>query len=83
MSVADWKVQEKLQRRRYITDAAEKLFFSRGYDNVTMDDIAKEVGLTKKSRYLYFTNQESLFFETRPARHQNTERAGQGIRKEK
>jgi TetR/AcrR family transcriptional regulator len=63
MSVADWKVQEKLQRRRYITDAAEKLFFSRGYDNVTMDDIAKEVGLTKKSLYLYFTNKESLFFE--------------------
>lgn len=27
-----------------------------------MDDIAKEVGLTKKSLYLYFKNKESLFF---------------------
>jgi AcrR family transcriptional regulator len=62
MSIADWKEREKEQRRKYITDAAEKLFFSRGYDNVTMDDIAKEVGLTKKSIYLYFKNKESLFF---------------------
>ena len=62
MSIADWKEQEKEQRRKYITDAAEKLFFSRGYDNVTMDDIAKEVGLTKKSLYLYFKNKEALFF---------------------
>jgi AcrR family transcriptional regulator len=62
MSIADWKEQEKEQRRNYITDAAEKLFFSHGYDNVTMDDIAKEVGLTKKSLYLYFKNKESLFF---------------------
>ena len=62
MSIADWKEQEKEQRRNYITDAAEKLFFSRGYDNVTMDDIAKEVGLTKKSIYLYFKNKESLYF---------------------
>jgi len=62
MSIADWKEQEKEQRRNYITDAAEKLFFSRGYDNVTMDDIAKEVGLTKKSLYLYFKNKEALYF---------------------
>ncbi len=62
MSIADWKEQEKEQRRIYITNAAEKLFFSRGYDNVTMDDIAKEVGLTKKSLYLYFKNKESLYF---------------------
>ncbi len=62
MSIADWKEQEKEQRRIYITNAAEKLFFSLGYDNVTMDDIAKEVGLTKKSLYLYFKNKESLFF---------------------
>lgn len=60
--MADWKEQEKEQRRQYITNAAEKLFFSRGYENVTMDDIAKEVGLTKKSLYLYFKNKEALFF---------------------
>lgn len=62
MSIADWKEQEKEQRRVYIVDAAEKLFFSRGYDNVTMDDIAKDIGLTKKSLYLYFRNKEALFF---------------------
>lgn len=54
--------QEKEQRRNYILDAAEKLFFSRGYDNVSMDDVANEVELNKATLYLYFKNKESLFF---------------------
>jgi TetR/AcrR family transcriptional regulator len=54
--------QEKEQRRNYILDAAEKLFFSKGYDNVSMDDIASEIGLNKATLYLYFRNKESLFF---------------------
>jgi TetR/AcrR family transcriptional regulator len=54
--------QEKEQRRNYVLDAAEKLFFSKGYDNVSMDDIASEIGLNKATLYLYFKNKESLFF---------------------
>jgi TetR/AcrR family transcriptional regulator len=54
--------QEKEQRRNYILDAAEKLFFSKGYDNVSMGDIASEIGLNKATLYLYFKNKESLFF---------------------
>lgn len=56
------KEQEKEQRRNYILDAAEKLFFSRGYDGVSMDDIANEVEFNKATLYLYFKNKESLFF---------------------
>lgn len=55
------KEQEKEQRRNYILDAAEKLFFIRGYDDVSMDDIANEVGFNKATLYLYFENKESLF----------------------
>lgn len=62
MSIADRKEREKEQRRNDILGAAEKLFFSRGYDNVSMDDIAKEVELNKATLYLYFKNKEALFF---------------------
>jgi len=62
MPFTNIKEQEKEQRRSYILDAAEKLFFSRGYDSVSMDDIAREIGLNKATIYLYFRNKEALFF---------------------
>jgi len=40
VSIAERKEREKEQRRNDITNAAEKLFFSRGYDSVSMDEIA-------------------------------------------
>ena len=62
MSIAERKEREKEQRRNDILSAAEKLFFARGYDNVTMDDIAKAVELNKATLYLYFKDKESLYF---------------------
>jgi len=44
-----------------IIDAAERLFFSKGYNNSTMDEIAKEAGFTKKTLYSYFTNKEDIY----------------------
>jgi len=62
VSIAERKEREKGQRRDNIINAAEKLFFSRGYDNVSMDDIAKDVELNKATLYLYFKNKEALYF---------------------
>ena len=62
MSIAERKEREKEQRRSDILAAAEKLFFARGYDGVTMDDIAKAVELNKATLYLYFKDKESLYF---------------------
>jgi AcrR family transcriptional regulator len=62
LSIAERKEREKEQRRNDILGAAEKLFFARGYDNVTMDDIAKAVELNKATIYLYFKDKESLYF---------------------
>ncbi len=62
MATAERKEREKEQRRNAIIDAAEKLFFSRGFDSVSMDEIAKEVELGKGTLYLYFKNKDSLFF---------------------
>lgn len=58
----DLKKQKKEQRRKYIVDVAEKLFFIYGYDDVSMNDISREVGLNKSIIYRYFKNKESLYF---------------------
>ncbi len=58
----EYKEKEKEQRLNLIIDAAEKLFFAKGYDMVSMDEIAAEVGLTKGALYRYFENKEALFF---------------------
>jgi len=61
VDLKEYKEKEKKQRSNYIIDAAERLFFARGYDTVSMDDIAAEVGLSKAALYRYFKNKDSLF----------------------
>jgi AcrR family transcriptional regulator len=56
------KQREREQRRNEIINAAEKFFFARGYDNVTMDEIADEAEVNKGLLYYYFKNKEALFF---------------------
>lgn len=62
MATTRRKEKEKERRRDEIIDAAEEMFFSKGYDGVSMDDVAKKTELAKGTLYLYFTNKESLFF---------------------
>ncbi len=61
MGIADRRLREKEQRKTEIIEAAESLFFSRSYENVSMDEIAREVELNKATIYLYFKNKETLF----------------------
>lgn len=61
MAIADRRKREREQRRTQIVDAAEKLFFAKDYDNVTMDEIANEAEVNKALLYYYFKNKESLF----------------------
>lgn len=61
MGISERKEREKLQRRQEIILAAEKVFFSKGFANTTMDDIAAEAELSKGTLYLYFKSKEELF----------------------
>ena len=60
MGIAERKEREKQLRREEIVLAAEKVFFSKGFDLSTMDDIAEEAELSKGTLYLYFKNKEDL-----------------------
>jgi AcrR family transcriptional regulator len=60
MGIAERKEREKQQRREEIIQAAEKVFFSRGFEKATMDDIAERAELSKGTLYLYFKSKEDL-----------------------
>ncbi|MCK5408322.1 MAG: helix-turn-helix transcriptional regulator, partial [Candidatus Krumholzibacteria bacterium] len=60
MGIAERREREKEQRRIDIIDAAERVFFSKGWQAATMDDVAEAVELSKATLYLYFKNKEEL-----------------------
>lgn len=48
------------ERRNEILDTAEKLFYSKGYDKCTVNDILKEVAIAKGTFYYYFKSKEEV-----------------------
>jgi len=63
MSKLSRKEREKIQRHNEIIEAAEKRFFEKGYEKVSMDEIAQDLELSKPTLYLYFQNKDALFLE--------------------
>lgn len=63
MGVSERKQQEKEIRRNDIIEAAERVFFTKGYSTSTMDDVAKEAEFSKRTVYVYFNSKEQLYFE--------------------
>lgn len=61
MTLAERRQREKDQRRKSIINAASSLLFKKGYDKVTMDDIAGEAELSKATLFTYFKDKESIF----------------------
>jgi AcrR family transcriptional regulator len=61
MGTEERKAREKERRRNQIVDAAEKVIFSKGLEQSTMDEIAEEAELSKGTLYLYFKNKNELY----------------------
>lgn len=49
-----------MNTKEHIVQAALKLFLSRGFKDTSMNDIAKQVGITKPAIYHYFDNKDGL-----------------------
>jgi AcrR family transcriptional regulator len=60
MGVQERKERERELRRKEIIDAAEKVFFSKGWKNATMDEVAEAAELSKGTLYLYYKNKDEL-----------------------
>jgi TetR/AcrR family transcriptional regulator len=55
------RVQGKETRIAQIQTAARKIFFKRGYQNSSIDEIAKAAGVSKGTVYLYFKSKDDLY----------------------
>lgn len=54
--------RERKAREGEIILAAEDLFRRKGYENTSMDDIARESQFTKRTVYQYFASKDQLYF---------------------
>ncbi len=61
MTVAEKRKRGKEQRRNRIVSAAERVFFSKGVESATMDEIAELAEISKGLLYVYFDSKEDLY----------------------
>lgn len=52
-----------MAKREEILEAATKIFYEKGYQSTTMNDMANEIGLSKSAIYHYFKSKEDLLVE--------------------
>jgi AcrR family transcriptional regulator len=59
---------KKQQTREVIADKAMELFATRGFDHVTVAEVAEAAGVSEKTVFNYFPTKEDLFYDEVPAR---------------
>ncbi|WP_428313243.1 TetR/AcrR family transcriptional regulator [Hydrocarboniphaga sp.] len=55
--------EQKEQRTQQLLDAAWELFCEKGYDALTIDEVAEHAGYSRKPIYSLFGDKQTLFFE--------------------
>ncbi|MFI0352014.1 TetR/AcrR family transcriptional regulator [Actinomadura sp. 9N407] len=55
--------RKKLETRRRLSDLATGLFMTRGFDNVTIADVARAADVSVNTVFNYFGTKEDLFFD--------------------
>jgi len=54
------RAKEKQERAECILDAAESVFFKKGFNHTTMDEISQGAGLSRALLYVYFTDKSAI-----------------------
>jgi AcrR family transcriptional regulator len=62
MGIAERRQREKESRIRQIRDSAAAVFFEKGFEAATMEDIAARAEISKAAIYLYFKSKEDLYY---------------------
>ena len=60
MARISYKEQVQRMREDAIVEAVNRLLATRGYDNMTVDEVAAEAGMAKASVYKHFASKEDL-----------------------
>jgi len=55
------RIREKARHREEIITAAEKVFFKKGYDSTTLDEIGKVAEFSRRTLYTYFKSKDDLY----------------------
>lgn len=53
--------QEKSERREALLNAAQSVFFSKGFERTSMDDIANKAGFSRSLLYVYFKDKKDIY----------------------
>lgn len=59
----DRRSRKRLAMRQNISDVATRLFFERGFDQVTVDEIAEAADVGRMTVFNHFPRKEDLFFD--------------------
>src|ERR1700749_5101441 len=59
----DRRTRKRLATRQGISDAATRLFIERGFDNVTVDEIAEAADVGRMTVFNHFPRKEDMFFD--------------------
>jgi AcrR family transcriptional regulator len=60
---ADLRSRKRVAMREVISDTATRLFTERGFDQVTVDEIAAAADVGRKTVFNHFSRKEDLFFD--------------------
>ncbi len=63
MSTPDRRTRKRLATRQAISDAATLLFIERGFDQVTVDEIAAAADVGRMTVFNHFPRKEDMFFD--------------------
>lgn len=58
--------RKKAETRQRIADVGTLMFVERGFDNVTVTDVAEAAGVSKVTVFNYFPRKEDIFFDRLP-----------------
>lgn len=62
MGTSDRRRRERERNCLEMVAAARELFFAKGYDNTSMDEIAERLEISKGKLYTYFASKEELYY---------------------
>lgn len=80
MAVRLTRAESAALTRRRLLEAAQRVFFERGFHGASLEAVAEEAGLTKGAVYSQFASKADLFLAYQEERNQRTiERAGERL----
>ncbi|OQY10586.1 MAG: hypothetical protein B6I29_01120 [Marinitoga sp. 4572_148] len=54
--------EQILKKKKLIMESAKRIFYEKGYENTSMNEIARNLNMAKGTLYLYFSGKKDLFF---------------------